>query len=56
MKSARAYAIAHTAPARHAGGAALSGAAQRDGTDSVPYRLQQAVTELGELKRALATS
>ena len=56
MKSARANAIAHTAPERHAGGAALSGAAQRDGTDSVPYRLQQAVTELGELKRALATS
>jgi diguanylate cyclase (GGDEF)-like protein len=51
----------HAAMATHAGvSAALAGAAQSgavdSSADSVPYRLQQALAELGELKRALATS
>jgi len=40
----------------HVAMADLAGAAQSGTVDSLPYRLQQALAELGELKRVLATS
>jgi PleD family two-component response regulator len=46
----------HDAMATHAGVSELAGATQSGAVDSVPYRLQQTLADLGELKRALATS
>ena len=56
-KSARVNGTAHAAIARHAGLPDLAGAAPSSAAvDSVPHRFQQALAQLGELKRALATS
>jgi diguanylate cyclase (GGDEF)-like protein len=56
MKSTRLNGTPHAAMATHAGMSEPAGATQNGAADSVPYRLQQALAELGELKQALATS
>jgi diguanylate cyclase (GGDEF)-like protein len=62
MKSTRVNGTPHAATATNfgvatqAGGPDLAGAAKSGAFDSVPFRLQQALAELEELKRALATS
>lgn len=56
MKNTRVNGAPHAAMAACGGTPDLAGAAQSGAADSVSRRLQQALAELGELGRALATS